>query len=231
MQPPMDEMLFDDPMLMQQLGLMPPQMAETQDQSLPADREKPKGEAWSLALILSGIILMIAWIAVPLGAMGAWIYGPIEGFFAQPIFSRFEALCGSALFITVGITIALLYWQAVPKLHWVENDPGVPRITRLKNIEDTGSSFIMKRHDGKMLKVRKDIASRHRNLIHITANVLEIDGRDTDIEFRTTAGSMSRGQIAQEEDLSMRQGFREQQLEDISQRYVSGQMEQIDGVG
>ena len=42
---------------------------------------------------------------------------------------------------------------------------------------------------------------------------------------------MSRGQIDAEEDLAMRQGFREQQLEEISQQYVAGQMDQIDGVG
>ena len=89
----------------------------------------------------------------------------------------------------------------------------------------------MTRRDKKILRVRKDIASRYRNIVHITANVLEIDGQDVDIEFRTTAGSMSRGQIAAEEDLAMRQGFREQQLEEISQRYVAGQMDQIDGVG
>ena len=89
----------------------------------------------------------------------------------------------------------------------------------------------MKRRDGKTLKVSKGISSRHKNIVHITANVLEVDGREADIEFRTTSGAMSRGQIQAEEDLAMRQGFREQQLEEISQRYVSGQMDQIEGVG
>jgi len=225
-----EEMLFEDPMLMQQLGLAPPPMQPQQDQSQPGDRSKPKGEPWSLALIFCGIVLMVSWVAVPLGALGAWFYGPIEGFFASPVYSRFEAFTCSALFISIGIAIALINNERSPKLHWVENDPGVPRITKLKSIEDFGSSYQMVRKDGKTLSVRKDISSRYRNLVHITANVLEIDGREADIEFRTTSGNMSRGQIAHEEDLAMRQGFREQQLEDISQRFVSGQMDQIDGV-
>lgn len=228
---PGDEMLFNDPLLMQELGLMPQQPPPQEDQSRPGDREGPRGEAWSMAMILSGIVLMLTWVAVPLGAFGAWFYGPIEGFFASPVYSRFEAMSCGVLFITIGIVIAGIYNQSSGKLHWVENDPGVPRITRLKKIEDTGSSYVMKRRDGKTLKVSKGIASRHKNIVHITANVLEVDGREADIEFRTTSGAMSRGQIQAEEDLAMRQGFREQQLEEISQRYVSGQMDQIEGVG
>lgn len=232
-QPGMDDLMFDDPMLMQQLGLMQPQQPMmNQDQSLPGDRESPRSEGWSLALILSGIMLMITWVAVPVGGLGAWVYGPIEGFFANPVYSRFEAFMCGGLFVTIGVMIALLMDRSIPKVNWVENDPGIPRTTYLKSIEDTGGSLIMKRRDGKILKVRKDIASRYRRHVHITANVLEIDSQDpsVDIEFRTTSGSMSRGQIAAEEDLAHRQGYREQQLEEISQRYVAGQMDQIDGV-
>ena len=231
---PGEEDFFDDPMLMQQLlGIPGPMQPEPQgDESNPTDREGSRKEGWSLALILSGIFLMLAWVAVPLGAFGAWFYGPIEGFFASPTYSRFEAMTCGAFFVAIGFTLNFIYISAKPKLHWVENDPGIPRVTPLKNIEETGGAYVMVRNDGKTLKVRKDIASRYRNLVHITAHVLEVDGRgDADIEFRTTSGSMSRAQIAAEEDLAMRQGFREQQLEDISQRYVSGQMDQIDGVG
>jgi len=232
MQPPED--IFDDPMLMQQLlGIPAPQQEPQMDQSSPTDREGSRKEAWSMALILSGIFLILAWVAVPLGAFGAWFYGPIEGFFASPTYSRFEAMTCGGFFIVIGMTITFIYINSKPKLHWVENEPGIPRISLLKSIEETGGAFLMERNDGKLMRVRKDIASRYRNIVHITAHVLEVDGREPgiDIEFRTTSASMSRSQIAAEEDLSMRQGFREQQLEYISQRYVSGQMDQIDGVG
>ena len=226
-----DEMLFDDPMLMQQLLGIPQQPPQQQDQTNPGDREGPRTERWASALIASGIILMLSWVAVPLGAFGAWFYGPITSFFAEPTFSRFELMVYLGFFTTLGMIASLVIQNSRPKLHWVENDPGIPRITALRKIEDTGGHYIMTRRDKKVLRVRKDISSRYRNIVHITANVLEIDGQDVDIEFRTTAGSMSRGQIAAEEDLAMRQGFREQQLEEISQRYVAGQMDQIDGVG
>tara|TARA_B100000579_G_C22795466_1_gene836882 strand:+ start:880 stop:1596 length:717 start_codon:yes stop_codon:yes gene_type:complete len=228
----MDDLLFDDPMLMQQLGMMQPQQPMMGDQSTPGEREAPKSEGWSLALIVAGIILMISWIAVPVGGLGAWIYGPIEGFFAESVYSRFEAMMCGGLFVTIGVMVSFIIQNAQPKVNWVENDPGIPRTTYLKSIEDTGGSLLMKRRDGKILKVRKDIASRYKRHVHITANVLEIDSNDpsADIEFRTTSGSMSRGQIAAEEDLAHRQGYREQQLEEISQRYVAGQMDQIDGV-
>ena len=128
--------------------------------------------------------------------------------------------------------VTFIIQQSQPKVNWVENDPGIPRTTYLKSIEDTGGSLLLKRRDGKIIKVRKDIASRYKRQVHVTAHVLEIDSNDpsADIEFRTTSGSMSRGQIAAEEDLAHRQGYREQQLEEISQRYVAGQMDQIDGV-
>lgn len=231
MQPPEEDMLFDDPMLMQQLLGMPAQPQQQQDQSKPGDREGARIEGWATGLIFAGIILILGWIAVPLGAFGAWFYGPMESFFATPTFSRFEIMIYIGFFTTIGMIASFVLQNSRPKLHWVENDPGIPRITTLRRIEDTGGHFIMTRRDKKILRVRKDIASRYRNIVHITANVLEIDGQDVDIEFRTTAGSMSRGQIAAEEDLAMRQGFREQQLEEISQRYVAGQMDQIDGVG
>tara|TARA_B110000858_G_scaffold192980_1_gene244641 strand:+ start:2573 stop:3271 length:699 start_codon:yes stop_codon:yes gene_type:complete len=232
MMPGEEEALFDDPQLMQQLLGIPQQPMQEQfdDQSSPGDRDGQRLEKWASGLILCGILLIISWIAVPFGAFGAWFYGPIEGFFAQPVFSRFEVMTYLAFFLTLGAIVAYAVDNARPKLHWVENDPGVPRVTSLKSIEDNGGSYVMTRRDGKTMRVRKDIASRYRNLVHITAHVLEIDGQGVDIEFRTTSGSMSRGQIAAEEDLANRQGFREQQLEEISQRYVAGQMDQIEGV-
>ena len=227
-----EEALFDDPMLMQQLLGIPAQPAPPQeDQSSPGDKDGARLEKWASGLILCGILLIISWIAVPFGAFGAWFYGPIEGFFAKPVFSRFEGMTYMAFFLTLGTIVSHVLNNARPKLHWVENDPGVPRVTPLKSIEDNGGSYVMTRRDGKTMRVRKDIASRYRTLVHIKAHVLEIDGQGVDIEFRTTSGSMSRGQIAAEEDLAMRQGFREQQLEEISQRYVGGQMDQIEGVG
>ena len=92
-QPGMDDLMFDDPMLMQQLGLMQPQPMQQQDQSLPGDREQPRSEGWSLALIVSGIILMISWIAVPVGGLGAWVYGPIEGFLLNRFIQDLKHSC------------------------------------------------------------------------------------------------------------------------------------------
>jgi len=231
-----DELLFNDPMLMQQLGLGGPQQfgQQAMPESSPSDRESPPQQAWATGLILIGILMMLAWVAVPIGGLGAWVYGPIEGFFAQPIYSRFEFMMCGSIFITIGVVIALFVQSSMPKVHWVENDPGVPRTTFLREIEDTGGTYILTRRDKKKIRVRKDMASRYRKTVHVTANVLEIDARpgsDYDIEFRTTQGSMSRGQIDAEEDVAQRQGFREQQLEEISQQYVAGQMEQIEGVG
>ena len=100
MMPPQDEMMFEDPMLMQQLGLggFMPQQREPQvaDEDVP-----PEGNGWSISLIISGILLVLAWFAIPLGALGAWFYGPIEGFTATPVFSRFEMLIHAALFLTI----------------------------------------------------------------------------------------------------------------------------------
>jgi len=234
MQPDMDfdEMMFEDPALMQQLGLGMPQQ-QPMDQSVLSDRTPERTDGRSISLIICGIVLMISWVAVPVGGLGAWFYGPIEGFFAEGIYSRFEALMCSALFITIGVTISFIVTNGRPRVNWVENDPGIPRLTYLKKIEDTGGSLILTRRDNKRIRVGKDMASRYKTKVHVTANVLEIDARpgsDWEIEFRTTQGSMSRGQIQSEEDLSMRQGFREQQLEEIAQQYVAGQMEQIEGV-
>ena len=227
-----DEMMFEYPMLMQQLGLGLPQQMPA-DESALSDRTPEKGDARSISLIICGIMLMISWIAIPVGGLGAWFYGPIEGFFAQAVYSRFEALMCGSLFVTIGVTIAIIVTNNRPRVNWVENDPGIPRLTYLKKIEDTGGSLILTRRDNKRIRVGKDMASRYKTKVHVTANVLEIDARpgsDLEIEFRTTSGSMSRGQIQAEEDLSMRQGFREQQLEEIAQQYVAGQMDQIEGV-
>ena len=231
----LDELMFEDPMLMQQLGLAPPGMGMgmPQDQSTVSDRTSEKTDARSIALILCGIMLMVSWIAVPVGGLGAWFYGPIEGFFAVEIYSRFEALMCGGLFITIGVLISSIITNSLPRVNWVENDPGIPRVTFLKKIEDTGGSLILTKRDGKKIRVAKDLASRYKAKVHVTANVLEIDARpgsEWDIEFRTTHGAMSRGQIQAEEDLAMRQGFREQQLEEIAQQYVAGQMDQIEGV-
>lgn len=229
-----DDLIFDDPVLMQQLGLGP---AFQQPQSEPqptSDRETPPQQTWSIGLIITGCMMMLAWVAVPIGGLGAWFYGPIEGFFAEPVYSRFESFMCGGMFITIGVTIAFFIHTGIPKVHWVENDPGVPRTTFLKKIEDTGGNLILTRRDKKKIRVRKDICSKYRKTVHVCAHVLEIDsrpGNDWDIEFRTTQGSMSRGQIESEEDLAMRQGFREQQLEEISQQFVQGQMDQIEGVG
>ena len=230
---PMMMGMMDDPMLMQQLGLAPPMQHYDGDQSALSDRTPQKADHRSIGLIMTGILLMLSWVAVPIGGLGAWLYGPIEGFFAEAVYSRFEAVSCGAIFVTAGITISFIIQNAMPRVVWVENDPGIPRETKLKKIEDTGGSLILTRRDKKRIRVHKDIASRYKNKVHVTANVLEIDSRpgsDWEIEFRTTSGSMSRGQIQAEEDLAMRQGFREQQLEEISQQYVAGQMDQIDGV-
>ena len=229
----LDELMFEDPMLMQQLGLMPPQHLPNHDETNLSDRTEERTEVRSIALILCGILLMLGWVAVPIGGLGAWVYGPIEGFFAESVYSRFEAFLCGGLFITIGVLVSSILSNSIPRVNWVENDPGIPRVTFLKKIEDTGGSLIMTRRDGKRVRVAKDIASRYKTKIHVTANVLEIDARpgsDWEIEFRTTAGAMSRGQIQGEEDLAMRQGFREQQLEEIAQQYVAGQMDQIEGV-
>lgn len=228
-----DDLMFQDPMLMQELGLQMPQGPPMQDQSNLSDRTQERTSIPSLGLILTGIILMFAWVAVPIGGLGAWIYGPIEGFFATPTYSRFEAFACGGLFITIGVVVSSMITNSWPRVNWVENDPGIPRVTYLKKIEDTGSALILTRRDKKRIRVPKDLSSRYKAKVHVTANVLEIDARpgsDWDIEFRTTAGSMSRGQIQAEEDLAMRQGFREQQLEEIAQQYVAGQMDQIEGV-
>jgi len=233
MQPDFDEMMFEDPQLMQQLGLGGPGFQQQQDESTITDRTPPKTDGRSIGLIFTGILLMISWVAVPIGGLGAWVYGPIEGFFAQAVYSRFEAFSCGALFISIGVVMSLIIQKAQPIVMWVENDPGIPRQTFLKKIEDTGGALILTRRDKKTIRVDKSIASRYKTKVHVTANVLEVESRagsDWDIEFRTTQGSMSRGQIASEEDVAMRQGFREQQLEEISQQYVAGQMEQIDGV-
>tara|TARA_Y100001973_G_scaffold105526_1_gene179031 strand:+ start:2106 stop:2828 length:723 start_codon:yes stop_codon:yes gene_type:complete len=231
----LDEMMFEDPMLMQQLGLAPPMGMgmPPQDESTLSDRTGERTEARSIALIACGIILMLGWVAVPIGGLGAWFYGPIEGFFAESVYSRFEAFMCGGLFITIGVLVTSIITNSMPRVNWVENDPGIPRVTYLKKIEDTGGSLILTRRDGKKVRVAKDLASRYKAKVHVTANVLEIDARpgsEWDIEFRTTAGAMSRGQIQAEEDLAMRQGFREQQLEEIAQQYVAGQMDQIEGV-
>lgn len=228
-----DEMMLEDPMLMQQLGLGMPQ-PPAYDETTLSDRSEHKTDGRSIGLIICGIMLMLGWVAVPIGGLGAWVYGPIEGFFANAVYSRFEAFMCGGLFITIGVTISTIMTNSMPRVNWVENDPGIPRVTHLKKIEDTGGSLILTRKsDRKRIRVAKDIASRYKTKVHVTANVLEIDARpgsDWEIEFRTTAGSMSRGQIQSEEDVSMRQGFREQQLEEIAQQYVAGQMEQIEGV-
>jgi hypothetical protein len=224
--------MFEDPLLMQQLGLAPymEQPVETQtDQHKP-----PPTQGWSMGLILTGILLMLVWVAVPLGGLGAWFYGPIEGVFTVPTYTRWEMMILASVFTTVGFVGLGLIQASIPRVNWVENDPGMPRVTYLRDIEDLGGHYILTRRDRKKIRVAKDICSRYRKQVHVTAHVLEIDARpgsEHDIEFRTTAGSMSRGQIQAEEDLGMRQQFREQQLEEISQQYVAGQMDQIDGVG
>lgn len=230
-----DPMMMEDPYLMAAMGLGPQpgmMMAQQEDQSALSDRTQERTDPRSAGLILTGILLMLSWVAVPIGGLGAWFYGPIEGFFATAVYSRFEAAACGAVFVTAGITISFIINNSMPKVNWVENDPGIPRETKLKKIEDTGGALILTRRDKKKIRVSKEIASRYKTKVHVTANVLEVDSRspDWDIEFRTTSGSMSRGQIQAEEDLAMRQGFREQQLEEIAQQYVAGQMDQIDGV-
>ena len=214
-------MMFEDPMLMQQLGLggFMPQQREPQvaDEDVP-----PEGNGWSISLIISGILLVLAWFAIPLGALGAWFYGPIEGFTATPVFSRFEMLIHAALFLTIGTAVSGVIQNSLPKVAWVENDPGMPRTTYLKKIDDMGGYYILTKRDKKKIRVRKDICSRYKNKVHVTANVLEINARpgmEWDIEFRTTQGRMSRGAIEAEEDLAMRQAFREEQLENISGQF------------
>lgn len=231
MMPGMDEeMMFDDPMLMQQLGLggyMQPPPERKTDEDKP-----PEGSGWSMSLIVCGILLILAWMAIPLGALGAWFYGPIQGFAAEPVFSRFEFMIYTILWLTIGVAVSSVIMNSLPKVQWVENDPGMPRTTYLKKIEDMGGHYILTRRDKRKIRVRKDICSRYKNKVHVTANVLEINARagsDYDIDFRTTQGRMSRGAIEAEEDLAMRQAFREEQLEQISGQFVQGQLDQIEG--
>lgn len=179
--------------------------------------EETKDEGWKsrrhnserpslvpLLLPLLSLFLFVILLGVPLGGLGVLFYGPAEDLFLAPVATRYELYGLILLGVVSGAALMAVVLALVPKMHWRENDPGIPRVTFMRGWQDKGEYLLGKQfRGGQVYRVDKDIATRHGSIVHVSPPVVEITAARSqgwDIELRTERARLDRESIRREED-------------------------------